>query len=166
MDLGNRIKTLRLSKGLTQDELANLLGLKKAAIHKYENGLVENIKRSTIQAMANIFEVSPCYILGWESSISEPPINNIQLSNEEKKLLSNFNKLNDLGKNEANKRVAELTEIGKYITDNELSATKVVKFPKDQTYTFAAHDDGLDEETAKRNITKAKAIFEEMDKED
>lgn len=165
MDLGNRIKTLRLSKGLTQDELANLLGLKKAAIHKYENGLVENIKRSTIQAMANIFEVSPCYILGWESSISEPPINTIQLSNEEKKLLSNFNKLNDLGKKEATKRVSELTEINKYIADNELCATKVVELPKIESYTFAAHDDGLDEETSKRNKAKAKAIFEEMDKD-
>ncbi len=41
------------------------------------------------------------------------------LSKEESMILFNFNKLNDLGKNEANKRVAELTEIAKYSYTHE-----------------------------------------------
>lgn len=45
--------------------------------------------------------------------------NDIPLTNEEKELLKNFNKLNSLGKNEANKRIAELTQINIYTSSND-----------------------------------------------
>lgn len=138
MDIGSRIKTLRLENNLTQDELAQKLGLKKAAIHKYENGLVENIKRSVIKKMADIFQVSPCYLLGWEDSTSNKSKSS-NLKDDETTLLSNYNKLNDIGKKEASKRVAELTQINIYIKDNSQS--------KKLTYadfdTVAAHNDNL-----------------------
>lgn len=44
------------------------------------------------------------------------------LSKEETLLLENFNKLNDIGKKEANKRVAELSYMPMYC-DNEISST-------------------------------------------
>lgn len=77
---------------------------------------------------------------------------NDNLSDNEEVLLKNFNKLNDLGKKEANKRVSELTEISKYIDENTIT-------------TFAAHDDGLDPDKAKERIEKAKEIFKQMDEE-
>ncbi|MFR3008340.1 MAG: helix-turn-helix domain-containing protein, partial [Pseudoruminococcus massiliensis] len=39
MDFGNRLKTLRIKKKLTQQQLADLLGLTKSVISAYENGL-------------------------------------------------------------------------------------------------------------------------------
>ena len=42
---GERIKKLRKEKGLTQEQLGKLLGVKKSAIAKYENNRVENLKR-------------------------------------------------------------------------------------------------------------------------
>ena len=59
-----RIKALRKQKNLSQEQLADLLGLQKSAIAKYENGRVINIKRSTIAKMAKIFNCSPSYIMG------------------------------------------------------------------------------------------------------
>jgi repressor LexA len=52
MDIGKKIKEARLAKGLTQEELGNIVGLQKSAIAKYENGRVVNIKRSTLQKLA------------------------------------------------------------------------------------------------------------------
>ena len=52
MDIGQKIRDARLAKGLTQEELGNLVGLQKSAIAKYENGRVVNIKRSTLQKLA------------------------------------------------------------------------------------------------------------------
>ena len=57
--VGSYIKSLRLSKGLTQEELGNIIGVKKAAVQKWESGIVTNLKRNTIQALADYFEVSP-----------------------------------------------------------------------------------------------------------
>lgn len=58
--MAQRIKELRTKKGMTQEELAELLGLQKSAIAKYEKGRVINIKHSTIINMAEIFHCNPC----------------------------------------------------------------------------------------------------------
>ena len=52
MDIGQKIKHARIAKGLTQEELGNMVGLQKSAIAKYENGRVVNIKRSTLKKLA------------------------------------------------------------------------------------------------------------------
>ena len=53
MEIGAKIKSARIAKGLTQEELGKLVGVQKSAIAKYENGRVVNIKRSTLQGLAN-----------------------------------------------------------------------------------------------------------------
>ena len=52
MEVGSLIKEARLAKGLTQEELGKLVGVQKSAIAKYESGRVVNIKRSTLQKLA------------------------------------------------------------------------------------------------------------------
>ena len=65
MTMGDRIKELRTEAGMTQEELADKLGMQKSAIAKYENGRVENIKQSTIRKMAELFGRSPSYVMGF-----------------------------------------------------------------------------------------------------
>ena len=67
MGMAERIKERRNLMGLTQEELADKLGLQKSAIAKYENGRVENIKRSVIAKMSEVLECSPAYIMGWDN---------------------------------------------------------------------------------------------------
>ena len=67
MGMADRIKECRILLGLTQDELGQRLGLQKSAIAKYENGRVENIKRSIIQKMADVLQCSPAYLMGWDA---------------------------------------------------------------------------------------------------
>ena len=57
MDIGQKIKHARIAKGLTQEELGNMVGLQKSAIAKYENGRVVNIKRSTLQKLAQALDL-------------------------------------------------------------------------------------------------------------
>ena len=68
MEMGEIIKQLRLQKGITQEELGRVIGVQKSAIRKYESGMVENIKRSSIKKMADYFGVSPSFLLGYENS--------------------------------------------------------------------------------------------------
>lgn len=63
MTMGERIKQLRNEHSLTQEELGELLGIKKAAVHKYEKGVVNNIKRDTLLKMAEIFNTTVEFIV-------------------------------------------------------------------------------------------------------
>ena len=107
MEMNQRIKERRLAMNYTQEELAEKLGLQKSAIAKYENGRVENIKRSIILKMATILECSPTYLMGWDD---EEPIVPSTLP----PIMDFYNQLNDAGKAEATKRVEELTFIPHY----------------------------------------------------
>lgn len=71
MDMADRIKERRIALGLTQEELGNKLGLQKSAIAKYENGRVENMKRSVIAKMAKVLECSPSYLMCWDEDTLE-----------------------------------------------------------------------------------------------
>lgn len=57
MEIGELIKKARIDKGLTQEELGKLVGVQKSAIAKYENGRVVNIKRSTLQKLADVLNL-------------------------------------------------------------------------------------------------------------
>lgn len=67
-DTGAIIKELRQSKGITQEQLAEIVGVQKSAIAKYENGRVTNLKRPTIAKMADYFGVKPSYIMGMDDT--------------------------------------------------------------------------------------------------
>lgn len=66
--MGDILKTLRKQKNLTLEEVANIIGVQKSAIYKYEKGIVENMKRSTIKKLADLYGVKPSYLMGFESS--------------------------------------------------------------------------------------------------
>lgn len=128
MTMGEIIKKLREDKGMTQEELGEIIGVQKSAIRKYEKGEVENIKRSAIKQMAELFGVSPCFLMGWEDNYNPNGILSRevelieqiqhQYGKEAVLLLQHFCELNSAGKEKAIENVADLTEISKY-TENE-----------------------------------------------
>ena len=63
MEIGQKIKKARLERGMTQQELGNIVGVQKSAIAKYENGRVVNIKRSTLQKIASALEIRPSELM-------------------------------------------------------------------------------------------------------
>lgn len=64
--MADRIKERRIAMDFTQEELAQKLGLQKSAIAKYEKGRVENIKRSIIEKMSELFDCSPAWLMGFD----------------------------------------------------------------------------------------------------
>lgn len=85
-----RIKQLRLQKGLTQQALAEKIGYKSStAITKIEAG-ERNINRSKIVDLANALGTTPAYLMGWDDkpadkSIDEQLVDLIDLLSEEQK---------------------------------------------------------------------------------
>lgn len=110
MTLGEKIRTLRLENGMSMEELAHLLGVQRSAVNKYEKGIVVNLKRSTIAALARIFSVSPSYFLDDDFPI--------EITDDERQLISLFRSATDEG------RDAALTILRK---SAELNAEKQLK---------------------------------------
>lgn len=149
MEIKDIIKKRREELNLTYEQLGNMVGVGKSTVRKWETGMIENMRRDNIVALSKALNISPSIIMGWDTIKDD---NGNKLSKEETTLLENYNKLNALGKKEANKRVAELTEINRYLntTTDEITATtdNVVelnnkKITYDDFETVAAHNDDL-----------------------
>ena len=84
MTIGERVRTARERKGFTQDELAHKLGYKsRSSINKIEKE--RDIPRSMIVKLAEILDVTPAFLMGWDeekkdkSNISAVFNNNIYM---------------------------------------------------------------------------------------
>lgn len=68
MEIGRRIKQLRESADITQEQLASHIKSTKQTIFKYENGIITNIPLDKLVTIAQVLGVSPAYLMGWENS--------------------------------------------------------------------------------------------------
>ena len=69
MDTGDKIRVLRIDKGMTQAQLARAVGVDRTSISKYEAGSVENLKRHITMRLSEVLECSPGYLMGFEEVI-------------------------------------------------------------------------------------------------
>ena len=69
----NRLKELRKEKGLTQDDLAELLEVTKFTIHNWEKD-VFSIKSDRLKKLCEIFDVDVPYLLGYNTVKNETDI--------------------------------------------------------------------------------------------
>ena len=89
LSLSENIKAGRKKVGLTQEELANKLGVKKQTVQKYESGIITNIPSDNIEKMAVIFETTPADLMGWnEIKLVPKPGNEL-----DETLAKDFNRL-------------------------------------------------------------------------
>ena len=141
MTIGDNIRKARKSAGLTQNQLANKLGLSVMSIRRYEAGS-RDLKTNALNRIAAALGVTlaelvhgvdgwyaPLYITEGEEGISapvtvredkelqekilEPHNKNFGIGNREK-LLEYFGKLNETGQAKAVERLAELSEVPRY----------------------------------------------------
>lgn len=61
---GARLKELRQKHGYTLLELGEKVGVSAPTIQRYESGEISTMKTPTIKKLADIFDVSPIYIMG------------------------------------------------------------------------------------------------------
>lgn len=111
MTTGERIRQLRIEHQMTQEELGARVGVQKAAIYKYENGLVVNLKRSILEKLAIVLDTTPTYLMGMEDSEQQ---SNIRLTSQQSTLLAAFDQLSEEGQQKALEYVEDLVLTGRY----------------------------------------------------
>lgn len=151
MTIGEKIKSARVSKGLSQKSLGNLLHVSQAMIAQYENGnripkigtltkiadaldmdiscFIEDFSLFKENTIKNNYVLSTAKRTGdldndlWRSYLQHTMIDKLDIDEDKQSLIFDYNKLNSIGKTEARKRVSELTKIPEY-TKGDVSSTK------------------------------------------
>lgn len=72
MTKGQRIKRKRISLEFSQTELADLVGISKQTLYKYENDIITNIPSDIVEKLSYYLQCSPAYIMGWETKDNVP----------------------------------------------------------------------------------------------
>lgn len=145
MDKTNKLKKIILSRYSSLREFSKIVDIPSTT-------LTSSLDRG-IGGMAVDRVIKICDVLNIDIKTFEPldSTSTNLLTSKEDILLNSFNDLNDLGKDEAIKRVAELSEIPKYSNEN---------IPT----TLAAHNSSNDPEANKRDLEKLKEVINNKNK--
>lgn len=93
--MAKRIKALRQEKGLTLEQVADVVGVGKSTVRKWETGMIANMKRDKIADLAKALGTTPAYLMGWgeEENLDNNSPSEPQLTEGEKMLLDLFNRV-------------------------------------------------------------------------
>lgn len=150
------IRKARKERGITQQELADRIGVNRATVSKYESGQI-SIPFSQVLAIAEalditLYDLSPefpqehkeimsvSYQEGWFGFQAEAQLDGYTFSDSETMLIKHFSSLNIGGQHEAIKRVGEMARLEEYQrTDTaEATETPVESFLGDKQGTSSA----------------------------
>lgn len=135
------LKKLRMQRGYTQQEVADLIGVTKSTISKYENGQ-RQINKAHLKSLSELYGVSVVFILfGSDFQVISEDVQEENFLSAEKEneseqkragglsLIHMLTKqLNEEGLKKAVERIKELTEVPKYQRkEEERHAAKIYK---------------------------------------
>lgn len=146
IELKEILRGLREQKQVSMDKMCEDfkktygVTLAKSTISKWENGKAEP-SLTYARILTKYFNVTLDYLLGLEK---EDLYQFNKISRQEKILLSNFNKLNDIGKNKVITYTKDLLDNSKYCLANDEISANLEEEPS--PYLIACHDDNLSDE--------------------
>lgn len=76
-NIGNKLRALRELKHYKQEYIGDFLGIGQSAYSRIENGKAENISLGHITKLAELYELSPDQLLGWDGKISIGTVNGV-----------------------------------------------------------------------------------------
>ena len=71
MSVGLRIRNLRKSRGISADRLAEMIGVSRSTMYRYENGDIEKVPGDVLAPISAALGTTPAYLMGWESDPEE-----------------------------------------------------------------------------------------------
>ena len=93
--MSRKIRELRLAKGMTLEQVSNIVGVGKSTVRKWETGMIANMKRDKIALLAKALSTTPAYLMGWNEETEE--IKNspsaLSITEGEQKLLDLFRRV-------------------------------------------------------------------------
>lgn len=91
--MAQRIKDLRKEKGLTLEQVADIVGVGKSTVRKWETGMIANMKRDKIALLAKALGTTPAHLMGWKETEKEVSPSELSLTEGEKMMLELFRRI-------------------------------------------------------------------------
>ena len=92
-DMARRIRELRRERNLTLEQVAKVVGVGKSTVRKWDTGMIANMKRDKIAALAKALGTTPAYLMGWKEEQKNLPTDKQELTEGERMLLDLFNRV-------------------------------------------------------------------------
>lgn len=70
---GSRIRLRRKELGMSADKLAEMIGVSRATLYRYENGDIEKVPVDFMSPLSKALNVPPSYLMGWEDDAAPAP---------------------------------------------------------------------------------------------
>ena len=70
-EVRERIANIRKERELSYQDLADLTGINKSTLQRYETGKIKDMPLSKLEAIAKALSVDPSYLLGWDELEAE-----------------------------------------------------------------------------------------------
>lgn len=70
-ETGKRIKARRKALGISADKLAELLGVSRSTIFRYENGEIDKVPGDIMKPLAKALCTTPAYLMGWDDTLDK-----------------------------------------------------------------------------------------------
>lgn len=155
MTVGERIKEIRNKIGMSQVDFADKINVSKQTLYKYENNIITNIPSDKIEAAAQLGNVTPSYLMGWEP-VTDEDIGNIfsnanlfetienisSLSPSEKNHFIKYLRLFEMNRKKADNYIDQLLSLQNMETDLEVQAAHE-RTDVEVTDEMRKHDDDL-----------------------
>ena len=117
MPFGDKLKNARINAGLTQKQLANLIGAKHNSISNWENN--QNMPDpNMIETICGALNVSPSYLLINNSdSLNDPYF----IAPHEQAHIKKYRQLNADGQSKVDEYTTDLVDSGKYASEENIN---------------------------------------------
>lgn len=96
-EMSIKIKRLRQERCMTLEQVANIVGVGKSTVRKWETGTIANMRRDKIALLAKALRTTPAYLMGWKEDSKEtvqvPSSDEPNLSEGEEMLLELFRQI-------------------------------------------------------------------------
>ena len=92
-EMSRKIKQLRQAREMTLEQVADIVGVGKSTVRKWETGMIANMRRDKIALLAQALGTTPAYLMGWKEENKQPPLDEPILTEGEEALLDLFRQI-------------------------------------------------------------------------
>ena len=139
IEIGKRIKQSREEKNMSLQDVADLKGVARSTVQRYEVGRIDKIKLPVIESIARALGVRPDWIIG-KTNKRLPDIESTP------EILLYYNSLNKTGKHVATEQVRLLTLDAKYTKSDNVIHIEKEPIPEHLIVQAAHNDSVIDDE--------------------